>query len=157
MDNSAVETDLERRVQQSRELVRRQPAPEIQVRFRNNDWTAVAREFTDHPERLERYEVAFELSADYDRKQYRVILKARIKPVATDGAKVASHPYVSFYVTDQKEQSDKDVGIHWFHPPSSYTDLVGLPIEDWCRKLIAHALTCQGAGKVLLPEMQLPA
>jgi hypothetical protein len=157
MDNAAIEADLQRRIRQSKELVERQPAAKLHVRFKNNDWTAIAREFMDHPKRLERYEMAFELSADYGRKQYRVILKARIKPIATDGAVAESHPYISFYVTDQSRGADASVGIHWFHPPSTYVDLVELPIEDWYQKLIAHAMTCKGAHKVLLLEMQIAA
>ena len=155
MDTSTVENDLNTRIEQSRAWLISSPSPLTNIQFREKTWSATPVAFLDDPGRVERYGVAFQFSLDNQSKTIRVLLKVRIKPEATVGNKGDSSPYIVIYISNQALGADDAITWHHIDVPASYTDLIGLSIEDWYQKWIAHALACKGARKIFDPEMAI--
>jgi hypothetical protein len=155
MDISQVETDLNKRIQQSKGWLNSNPEPVSNIPFRGYQWKALPVVILDDPKRVEQHGVGFDFVLDEPSRELRVRLNVRIKPDATIGPKDDSPPFVVIYIVNQETQAEDSIGWHHIRVADSYKDLINLPIDAWFRKWLMHALTCQGRRKIFKPEMQL--
>jgi len=155
MDTATVEKDLNTRIEQSRAWLLDSPAAIANIKFRKRTWTATPIAFLDDLGRIERHGVAFRFSLEDQSKNVCVLLRIRIKPEATTGEKGDSPPYVVIYIVNPASGADESITWHHIEIPASYRDMMGLSIEDWYRKWMAHALASKGSKKILDPEMAL--
>jgi hypothetical protein len=155
MDTSQVEADLKIRINQSADWVATNPDAVKDLKVRSFQAQAKPVAFLDDMKRVERYGVGFDFSLIDSPKPLKVRVNVRIKPNATIGEKDDSPPYVVIYVVDQSTGGDDAITWQKISVPDSYKDLVGVPIEEWYRKWLNHALASKGAKKIFSPSMKL--
>ncbi len=155
MDYLPFETELQRRIDQSRQWLATNPDDAIDIRFRDYSWTARPIAFLDSPQRVERYGVGFELTLNNEVLAVKVRLNVRIQPKPNLEATFNLSPYVVIYAVDQNTHADD--AITWVNIDSEHSlqQLAGLSIAQWHQHWLQWALNGRNTGKVFEPRMQV--
>jgi hypothetical protein len=156
MDTFQVETDLSRRIDQSRDWLAEDPGSLTGFKFRKDTiWEALPVVFLDDRKRVEQHGVRFRFYVvNYSRK-IEVEIDVRIHPKEEVKEEGVSPPYVVTYVVDQLTGADVEITHRDLVHPSLYKDLMGLSIEDWYRYWIERAIKHKKASKILRKDMEL--
>lgn len=154
MKSAVIESDLKRRIGQSRDWVAH-PTPVRGLHVRGQSAEATPLGFLDSPKRADANGVEFELNLIGEAHQ-SVILHVRIKPEWTAGKEgTDSPPFVMVYVVHSGTGSEDLLHHDVIQNEELYPKLEALPIDQWYGVWLNRALAAKSNYKLFLKETQV--
>ncbi len=154
MKSARIETDLKRRIEQSKDWVEH-PTPVKGLHVRGQAAEAMPMSLLDSPKRADSHGVEFELDLEGESHQ-SVIVHVRIKPEWTAGREgTDSPPFVMVYVVHSGTGSEDLLHHDVIQNEELYPKLEALPIDQWYGVWLNRALAAKSNYKLFLKETQV--